>query len=167
MEMMEKYAGKRILDVGCGAGFLLGRISGELYGIDISDASIAEAQKTLGKKAVLKSGNAEKLPFSSDYFDAVVCEEVFEHLRNPQKAVNEILRVAKPGAAMIISVPSEKTLTLARLLMLKFPPKLKEHINEFTVSDMEKMFRRKAREKRFLPPFGEGLCIVKLLVFRK
>lgn len=49
--------------------------------------------------------NAESLPFADEVFDAIACFEVLEHLRDPQKAINEARRVLRPGGLYVISVP--------------------------------------------------------------
>lgn len=50
-------------------------------------------------------GDAENLPFKSQSFESVVCTQVFEHLKNPQKAADEIARVLKKGGVCLLSVP--------------------------------------------------------------
>lgn len=49
--------------------------------------------------------DAERMPFASDTFDAVCCEEVLEHIRRPENVVAEMKRVTKPGGNIYISVP--------------------------------------------------------------
>jgi ubiquinone/menaquinone biosynthesis C-methylase UbiE len=43
---------------------------------------------------------------ASDSFDVVVCEQVLEHLQNPQTAMRELARVTRPGGILVIGVPS-------------------------------------------------------------
>jgi SAM-dependent methyltransferase len=45
------------------------------------------------------------LPFKDDYFDIVICSEVLEHIVSHQIAVEEIVRVLKPGCNLVVSVP--------------------------------------------------------------
>ena len=45
------------------------------------------------------------IPIESDYFDAVMCIEVFEHLPNPIEALLELNRVLKPGGKLILTAP--------------------------------------------------------------
>lgn len=49
--------------------------------------------------------DAHDLPIEDSRFDSVVAIEVFEHLRNPRKAMEEIGRVLRPGGRVLISVP--------------------------------------------------------------
>ena len=45
------------------------------------------------------------LPFSSDSFDSIICNQVFEHVFNPDQFLQEIFRVTKPGGKIILTAP--------------------------------------------------------------
>ena len=49
--------------------------------------------------------NLEKIPFKNNYFDSVVCNFVFEHVKNPFLVCNELKRVLKPKGTILIAVP--------------------------------------------------------------
>ena len=96
----------RALDVGCGPGILLSKISEiqfDAYGIDRSASMIAEARE-IAPLAHLTVGRAEKLPFPDNYFDIVVLAGILEYLPEPEDALNEVYRVAKPGSLIIVSM---------------------------------------------------------------
>ncbi len=102
----KKHLGK-VLDIGCGAGYIIFRLDkhfDELYGIDMSEKSIALA-KTLSR-ANFQVANAEKLPFSDAMFDCVVSTDAFEHIPDDKAAVKEVKRVLKPGGTFAIYVPT-------------------------------------------------------------
>ena len=122
----------RVLDVGCGPGILLSRISdieADLYGIDRSTAMIEEARE-VAPQAHLTIGRAENLPFPDSHFDVVVAAGILEYLPKPEEALNEIYRCAKPGSLIIISMLNKKALryywdrTVWRLwaALLRWPP---------------------------------------------
>lgn len=50
-------------------------------------------------------GDVNDLQFPDAFFDNIICLEVFEYLKDPQKAIKEIYRVLKPGGTAIISCP--------------------------------------------------------------
>lgn len=50
-------------------------------------------------------GDIHDLPIDDDSFDCVVCTGTFEHIRNPWKATQELLRILKPGGIVYIDVP--------------------------------------------------------------
>lgn len=158
----------RILDVGCGDGTFLSRLAGRLYGLDISAESVSEARKRLdGRGADIRVGDARKMPLWDAQFDVVICSEVLEHIGKPELAVAELMRVAKSGGKIIISVPNEFWLTFGRAAMLKFPAKLKEHVNSFTVADVARMVGKKPAKTCFIPPLIEQVCLFKIMVFEK
>mgnify|MGYP006435579191 FL=1 len=78
-------SGAKVLDIGCGKGFLLYEISllvpgVEIYGIDISDYAIANSKEEI--KDRLQIGNANKLPFPDDHFDLVYSITTLHNLHN-------------------------------------------------------------------------------------
>ncbi len=50
-------------------------------------------------------GDVNNLSFADKFFDNIICLEVFEYLKTPQKAINEIYRVLKPNGVLILSCP--------------------------------------------------------------
>jgi len=93
-------AGDKILDIGCGKGFLLYEIALlvpgiEVFGIDVSDYAIANAKEEI--KDRLQIGNATKLPFPDDYFDLVFSITTLHNLHNYDldQALREMERVGK------------------------------------------------------------------------
>lgn len=90
----------RILDIGCGKGFLLFDFlkvlpDAEVYGIDISDYAIAQAKEEIRDR--LQVGNATRLPWPDDYFDLVISLNTFHNLYNYEMdaALREMERVGK------------------------------------------------------------------------
>ncbi|MFH1750991.1 MAG: methyltransferase domain-containing protein [Candidatus Micrarchaeota archaeon] len=112
--------GERILEVGCGSGKVLENFeNGSLHGIDISRELLSKARKKFGRKVVLKYGDAEAIPFPSNYFDKICCTEVLEHLRNPGKAISEMRRVGRPGSLAAITIPNEHMIDDAKAIARK------------------------------------------------
>ncbi len=101
--MVEHYGikpGDKILDVGCGKGFLLYDFTKvvpglELHGIDISEYAIENAREEI--KDRLQVGNATSLPFPDNYFDFVFSITTLHNLHcyDLEKALREIERVSK------------------------------------------------------------------------
>jgi SAM-dependent methyltransferase len=137
----------RILEVGCGAGDVLERITcGELDGVDLSSYMVESARRRLGGRARIHKADAERLPFPDGSFTKVLCTEVLEHVLHPDRVVAEIARVLAPQGRFIVSVPNEglirrvKTiLTRVRVASLTLkkrggyePPDVNEwHLHEF------------------------------------
>lgn len=106
-------ADKRVLDYGCGSGEETRRIAGygtrEVVGIDISEVSIAIAEKGtraagLQDRCTFFSMDAENMTFDDNSFDIVYCSGVLHHI-DLNKAYPEIARVLKPSGQLIATEP--------------------------------------------------------------
>ncbi len=100
--------GERVLDVGCGPGFLcestadiVGR-DGTVIGIDISSDLVALCKRRSPPKWLSYGvGDATKLAQPDASFDAVVCTQVAEYIPDVNRALSEAFRVLKPGGRAI------------------------------------------------------------------
>lgn len=102
----------KILDAGCGIGlntFLASRKGLEVIGVDNDRKKILSAQKMLSKTNYKKTsfvyGDITRLKYKNRTFDAVICFEVLEHVKNDKKALSEISRVMKRGGKLFFSTP--------------------------------------------------------------
>lgn len=105
----------KILDVGCGTGGLLVKLTEEGYdseGIDISSEAIKYSLKR-GQK--VKIGNAVNLPYKNNTFDAVLSLDVLYHsqVSSDKVALKEMIRVLKVGGLLLIRVPAFESLRSA------------------------------------------------------
>lgn len=104
----KNFANKKVLDVGCGNGYILSKYAGEgakTYGIDITQASIDLCRKRfeyLELKGEFKVADAQDIPFPDNTFDCICSMGVLHHVPNTQKAIDEIYRVLKPGGRLIV-----------------------------------------------------------------
>lgn len=99
---------KKILEIGCGEGSKLSQIglkSAELFGVDISEQAIKLAKKKFPKINFL-IGDSEKLPFESNFFDLTYSAFTLEHLENPQKVIEEQIRVTKKRGKLAFIAPN-------------------------------------------------------------
>lgn len=91
----------KILDVGCGGGFLsneLARQGFAVTGVDLSPESLRVAAAYDSTKTVkYQVADAYKLPFADESFEAVTAMDFLEHVENPQVVIKEFNRVLKPG----------------------------------------------------------------------
>jgi ubiquinone/menaquinone biosynthesis C-methylase UbiE len=89
----------KLLDMGCGTGFVLGLASNlfdELHGIDITPAMLDKIDTSSGK-IHLHRGLAEKTPFAESSFDIVTAYSFMDHLFELRSFLTEVYRVLKPG----------------------------------------------------------------------
>jgi 2-polyprenyl-6-hydroxyphenyl methylase / 3-demethylubiquinone-9 3-methyltransferase len=102
-EQLESHFPKataRVLDVGCGAGFLandLARRGFQISGLDASENSLAVARKYDATGTVqYQAGDAYHLPYADGSFEAVCAMDFLEHIEEPEKVIAEIARVLTP-----------------------------------------------------------------------
>ena len=100
--------GNQILEVGCRSGNLTQYYheGNEVVGVDVDRNALLEFGKRLELESHWVDVDSEPLPFREGQFDVVVFSEVMEHLRFPQKTLEEIQRVLKPEGRIIGSVPN-------------------------------------------------------------
>lgn len=133
----------RILDAGCGEGFITKMIKdkiqhSDIIGIDGAREALEEAQRRSPDVKFLWS-DILKLQFSDKYFDIVVCCEVLEHLKNPESAIVELQRVA--SKMLIFTVPLEPWFRIGNFISLHNISRLGnpvDHINHWTMSKFKK-----------------------------
>lgn len=101
--------GQRLLDVACGAGFLLRayRDAGaEVFGVDLTEAMLREARLTLGPSVPadrLIPADAARLPFDDESFDVVTCKLAMHYFPDPDRVVREMVRVCRrPGLLALV-----------------------------------------------------------------
>jgi SAM-dependent methyltransferase len=93
----------RVLDVGCGTGFVaeeMTRRGAAVTGIDVSGEMIERA-RTRVPEATFLQGRAEALPFADASFDVVTCAQTFHWLDQPM-ALAELARVLRPGGIVAV-----------------------------------------------------------------
>lgn len=110
MEQLALQEGATILDVGCGTGqdsLDLARAvgpHGRVVGVDNSETMLQEA-RTRAANAQLPAeyvlADAMHLPFADASFDGCQASRVLGHLREPDQALAEMVRVARPGARVV------------------------------------------------------------------
>jgi ubiquinone/menaquinone biosynthesis C-methylase UbiE len=124
--------GKSILDLGCGRGeFLRGfmRCGLKSYGFDQSDAA-----RKICPAAEIKNGNLEEqLPYDDNSFDYIYSKSVIEHFYYPEKLVEEIFRILKPGGLVI-------TMTLDWEVIYKMFYEDYTHRTPFTKTSLRDIF---------------------------
>jgi ubiquinone/menaquinone biosynthesis C-methylase UbiE len=98
----------RVLDVGCGTGELLRRISrkfprSRLSGIDPVPEMLAVAREKIPEGVEFRVGYANALPWPDSTFDVVVSCNMFHYVTHPVPALREMTRVLKRGGQLVIT----------------------------------------------------------------
>ena len=98
-----------VLDAGSGEGFVSHHLFGRrpqvcTVAVDVDAEALARG-RTLHPEIAFQSASVTDLPFDDDAFDLVLCNEVLEHLPEPELALGELLRVSR--RYLLLSVPNE------------------------------------------------------------
>jgi len=109
LHFIKPYVNKcKLLDVGCGDGFLLSKIQGsEKYGIDISERRVKQASRFAKE---VKQASIYHIPYPDKFFDVTISTEVLEHIPNIEKGIREISRVLKKDGVLLATVPYKSPL---------------------------------------------------------
>jgi phosphatidylethanolamine/phosphatidyl-N-methylethanolamine N-methyltransferase len=98
----------RVLDIGIGTGASLNYYPGHgrVFGIDLSTGMLRECHKKIQERSIsyatVFQANALELPFADDAFDHVFISHVISVVSDPHRMIEEVQRVAKPGARIVI-----------------------------------------------------------------
>jgi len=98
-ELRTKCGGGRLLDLGCGTGFLIGLsrdLFEEIHGIDVTQAMLDRVDRSSGN-ITLHRGLAETVPLPDNYFDMVTAYSFLHHTEDCRKIMHEAYRLLKPG----------------------------------------------------------------------
>jgi len=142
---VEKTLGRkgRVLDIGCGPGFLLREFrkrGWEVQGTEFSDHSAAHARKVLGLDVSV--GDIRELKLGTASFDAVVMWHVLEHTAQPEETLAEVARLLRPGGVFLCAVPNfgsaEARFARDKWFHLDVP----RHLSHFTVDTLGRLLAK-------------------------
>ena len=99
-------AGVRVLDVGCGVGQVVARLTAqgfEAHGVDVSEPNIARAHKACPNCRLY---DGRRLPYPDGFFASAGAFNVLEHVEEPEVFLAELVRVAEIGGRVLVSSPN-------------------------------------------------------------
>ncbi len=119
-DLLGLQAGDLLLDMGCGAGrhaFESYRRGARVVAFDYSFDELADVRGLFGAMqeagegprqslATAVNGDAVRLPFPDDSFDRIIASEVLEHVPDDEGALDELMRVLRPGGVLAATIPS-------------------------------------------------------------
>jgi len=107
-DLQQRTGGRRLLDIGCGAGFIFDAghdLFEKLDGVDITREMLASVEPR--PNLTTQIATAEALPFPDAVFDVVTCNGVLHHIDNVGEMLREARRVLRPGGVFYADeVPS-------------------------------------------------------------
>jgi len=109
-----RWAGGRILDLGCADGGFLAALDAsrwDRYGVDISAEAIQRARaRADGGGIDFRAGELAEIGFPAEFFDVVTLWMLVEHLRDPRAVLAEVHRILRPDGLVILKTPNRDSL---------------------------------------------------------
>ena len=109
-----------IVDIGCGEGYILrflsAQLKGNLFGMDLYPEVLQVAKKN--HDVGFAAASIYQTPLKNKSVDAVLCLEILEHLEEPKRALQEMVRVSRKY--IILSVPWEPLWRIGNMARLKY-----------------------------------------------
>ena len=105
-------SGRTVLDIGCSTGFItheLHRAGASVTGLDIDEPGLERARQRFGGEVQFLAADGEKLPWPDESVDAVVFNQIYEHVVDPDAVMAEIRRVLKPAGVVYLGLGNRLT----------------------------------------------------------
>jgi len=172
--LKEAGAKPRILDVACGEGHITAEIvrkfpEAEVSGTDYSISAICTATKSF-HGIDFSVADAHRLPYQDEYFDVVVCNNIWEHVPDPLRLLESVRRVLVPGGCAIISTPSRYRFRNMVRVCLGKPVALLSHmhVTEYTVGQVLEQLRFAGMEAKLVdePLRGPASGVLRFVAFK-
>ena len=136
LSLIKKFENGKILDVGCGTGYIQSKLNKDVIGLDLTHELL---KRNSGKSICAK---AEKLPFKSCTFNLIFSINLIEHVENPHKLIMECKRVLKKDGVLILVTPNGNmkfVLDIAEKFNLKLPEGPHKFLNFKEMKNLIKM----------------------------
>ena len=138
-----QYAGKSILDLGCGFGAYSGALAEEGRNCVGCDINLDYLRKAGNRLPVVNVDTS--LPFCDSSFDTVLIFEVIEHVANIEGVLAEAFRVARKN--VLITVPNSENMELMKANDVTYAHMLSsDHVHFFDPETLESLLRRYAKK---------------------
>lgn len=149
-----------LVDIGCGKGMMGFKFSkympdgSQVFGVDYEPGYIAEAKQRahtqFGHNQIdytFKVGNATDIPLPDNIADITLCQTLLIHVKNPQRVIQEMIRVTKPGAWVVALEPNN---LVPNLMFDRYGE------TDFNVESMLDVLEIKLRIEKGKKNLGEG-----------
>lgn len=166
-DLLPPAAGRRLLDVGCGAGNMIHHLShyGQVKGLEIDPRPVKMARQR-GYDVDLFDVT-QPMPFSENSFDVITALDVIEHNQDDLAILADSYRILKPGGYMIITVP-------ALMWLWSHNDDINAHVRRYTAAELNQklaqtglIVRRVTYNNFFIFPLAATLILLRRFVKAK
>ena len=145
-------SGDRILEIGCGIGSVVSRLSSQGYevvGTDISCEAIEYGQKKYAGIR-LEVQPAEALPYEDGAFDVVLSFDLFEHVAATDAHLSEVRRLLRPGGHYLFQTPNKYSNVVYETLRTKSLKWRRYHPSLHSPGQLQRRLAKHGFEARFI-----------------
>lgn len=143
LSLTNLVAGKDVLDVASGSGYgsqLLAKGAKSVKGLDYFLEAVDYAKERYpAENLEFNHGNAEDMPFEEKSFDVVVSLETIEHLKHPDKFIQEVRRVLKDNGIFVVSTPNDD----------EFMDGNEYHLHEFQFEELSTLINKNFKNNEY------------------
>jgi ubiquinone/menaquinone biosynthesis C-methylase UbiE len=136
---------KRVLDIACGEGYGAAALqkagAAQVIGVDVSESTCSHARNKYSLD--VRPGTAERIPLPDNSVDVVVSFETIEHVPNPDRFLDECVRVLVPGGRLVISTPNKE------IYSGQLGVRNQYHCSEMTEEEFESVLRARFHDTHF------------------
>jgi ubiquinone/menaquinone biosynthesis C-methylase UbiE len=168
LDLAAPKKGEKMLDVGIGTGFFALEFlkrGADVTGIDVSPKMLAVAQKKGFRN--ISTGDAAEVTFPDEMFDLVVSITALEFIKEPLRAVSEMIRVCRKGGRVVVGTLGADSLWAVkrRREVRKNPASVFHDAHFYTLSELQKiagLFGSEVSLKGavFAPPYDNALSVL-------
>jgi SAM-dependent methyltransferase len=134
VRLLRLKPGEKLLDMGCGSGWLADRCrqaGARVWAADLALAGVAGAKARFPQLPHFQVADVYHPPFAEGVFDAAVLSEVVEHLEDLAGALAAIARLLRPGGRLLVSVPYRETIVEHLCIHCNRPTPANAHLHSF------------------------------------
>lgn len=132
----------KLLDIGCGVGNrlpLFGALGWKIEGLEM-DQKAAETAQHMGYKIHISTLEDADLP--KDYFDVVYLNNVFEHFRNPVRAIQKISYILKNNGDLVLVIPNADSLACRLFKKHWFALEVPRHLFTYNKENLARLLKQ-------------------------
>lgn len=142
-----------ILDVGCGNGWLSQMIQNDQNNVVSLDVALNNVKKALlNQPHDNHSGlvaDVFHLPLSKNSFDSIIASEIIEHVYDPQKFIEQLFEILKPGGELIITTPFDEKIPIYLCVHCNKMTPQNAHLHSFNDANIKEVIPSKVKNWRY------------------
>jgi 2-polyprenyl-3-methyl-5-hydroxy-6-metoxy-1,4-benzoquinol methylase len=132
-------AGERVLDLGCGDGWIcaeLAALGAQPLGVEVAAAAVERARRQHPELEFRLAEIGGELPSEDNAFDVVWASEVIEHVADTARWLSEVRRVLRPRGRLLVTTPNHSRLRLLAGGIERYSEPLGDHLHLYVASSL-------------------------------